>query len=152
YMSLVSFHHLIGLVHAYGYGALGIIVCLESFGLPLPGESLLIAAAVFASTTPNFNIEFVVTAAALGAIAGQAGGYALGRTVGYRLLCRYGDRIGLTRRRLALGRVIFRRQGVKVIVLSRFVAFLRTIAALIAGANRMPWQSFMVANVLGSVA
>ncbi len=150
-MSLVSFHDLVGLLHTYGYTALGVIVCLESFGLPLPGESLLIAAAVFASTSHELNIELVVTAAACGAVAGQAGGYGLGRFVGYRLLRRYGGRIGLTSRRLALGRIIFRRQGVKVIVLSRFVAFLRTIAALVAGANRMPWQAFMLANLIGSV-
>jgi membrane protein DedA with SNARE-associated domain len=151
-MSFFSLHHLVELLHTYGYSVLAVVVTLESFGLPLPGESLLIAAAIFASTTQQMNIELIVLAAALGAMVGQSGGYAIGRSVGYRLLRRYGDRIGLNSRRLAFGRILFRRHGVKVVIVSRFVALLRTLTALIAGANRMPWLRFLVGNAIGSFA
>ena len=77
---------------------------------------------------------------------------AIGWSVGFRLLRRYGRYIGLTDRRLAFGRALFRRHGVKVVFASRFIVLLRTLAALLAGANRMPWGRFMVANVAGSVA
>jgi len=149
-MSFFSLHHLIELLHTYGYTVVGVVVGLESFGLPLPGESLLIAGAVLAATTHQLNIVFIVIAAALGAIAGQTAGYAIGRSLGFRLLRRYGGSIGLTPRRIAYGRLLFRRHGVKVIIASRFVVLLRTIAALLAGANRMPWLPFMIANVTGS--
>ena len=117
-----------------------------------PGESLLIAAAVVAGTTGQLAIVLVVIAALLGAVAGQAAGYWIGRAAGRRLLRRYGHYIGLTPQRLGYGRALFRRHGTKVVVVSRFVVLLRTIAALLAGANRMPWLPFMLANVAGSTA
>jgi membrane protein DedA with SNARE-associated domain len=151
-MNLIHTHNFIGLLHAYGYAGLALVVGLESLGLPLPGEGLLIVAAVYAGTTHNLNPYFVGAAAALGSIIGQMVGYGIGFGVGYRLLRRYGDNIGLTWRRLALGRLLFRRHGVKVVVVGRFVIVVRTIAALLAGANHMPLQRFVIANVAGSVA
>jgi membrane protein DedA with SNARE-associated domain len=151
-MFLLAPPDLVQLLHAYGYAALGIVVALESIGIPLPGESLLIAAAVVAGTTLELNIVLVVIAAMLGAVAGQTVGYWIGRLVGPRLLRRYGHYIGLTPRRLVYSRALFRRHGVKVIFVSRFVVLLRTIAALLAGANRMPWLPFMAANAGGSAA
>jgi membrane protein DedA with SNARE-associated domain len=149
-MEFLSLHHLIELLHTYGYSVLAVVIGLECVGLPLPGETVLIAAAVLAGTMHQLNIGFVVLFAAAGAIVGQAAGYWIGWGVGYRLLRRYGHYIGLTNRRLAFGRALFRRHGVKVIIVSRFVVLLRTIAGLLAGANHMPWPRFMVANVVGS--
>ena len=151
-MSFFSVHHLVQLLHAYGNVVLATVVGLESVGLPVPGETLLIAAAVLAATTHQLNIWLVVLSAALGAIVGQMAGYGIGWGVGFRLLRRYGRYIGLTDRRLAFGRALFRRHGVKVVFASRFIVLLRTLAALLAGANRMPWARFMVANVAGSAA
>ena len=150
-MEFFSLHHLIQLLHAYGNVVLGVVVGLESVGLPLPGETLLIAAAVYAGTTHQLNIALVILSAALGAIVGQIVGYAIGWGVGFRLLRRYGRYIGLTDRRLAFGRALFRRHGEKVVFAARFIVLLRTLAALLAGANRMPRGRFMVANVAGSV-
>ena len=150
-MSLLPHDFLVGLLHAYGYPALGILIALECLGLPLPGETLLIGAVLFATRTQQFDINFVVLAATVGAIAGQAAGYLIGYTLGYRLLRQYGPRIGLTPSRLMLGRLLFRRHGVKVIVASRFVALMRQLAGLLAGATRMSWTRFIVANVVGSV-
>jgi membrane protein DedA with SNARE-associated domain len=149
-MSFLSLHHLIQLLHSYGNVVLGVVVGLESVGLPLPGETLLIAAAVWAGTSHQLNIVLVILSAALGAIVGQIAGYWIGWGIGFRLLRRYGRYIGLTDRRLAYGRALFRRHGVKVIFASRFIVLLRTVAALLAGANHMPWGRFMAANVTGS--
>lgn len=151
-MSFVTLHQLIALVHSYGTTVVGVVVALECLGLPVPGESLLIAAAVYAGTTQHLNILLVFAAAAGGAIVGQVVGYWIGAGVGYRLLHRYGYRIGLTTRRMAYGRALFRKHGVKVVIAARFIVLLRTIAALLAGANRMSWMRFMAANVVGSVA
>jgi membrane protein DedA with SNARE-associated domain len=150
-MEFFSVHHLIELLHAYGNVVLGVVVGLESVGLPVPGETLLIAAAVYAATTHQLNIAFVILSAAAGAIVGQMAGYAIGWGVGFRLLRRYGRYIGLTDRRLAFGRALFRRHGVKVVLAARFIVLLRTLAALLAGANRMPRGRFMAANIAGSV-
>jgi membrane protein DedA with SNARE-associated domain len=150
-MEFFSPHHLIELLHTYGYSVLAIVIGLECVGLPLPGETVLIASAVLAGTTHQLNIGLVVLFASLGAIIGQAAGYWIGWGVGFRLLRRYGHYIGLTNRRVAFGRALFRRHGVKVIIVSRFVVLLRTIAGLLAGANHMPWPRFMVANIVGSV-
>lgn len=151
-MSFFSIHHLIQLLHAYGNMVLGVVVGLESLGLPLPGETLLIAAAVWAGTSHHLNIVLVIVSAAVGAILGQMAGYGIGWGIGFRLLRRYGRYIGITDRRLAYGRALFRRHGVKVVFASRFIVLLRTLAALLAGANRMPWARFMAANITGSAA
>jgi membrane protein DedA with SNARE-associated domain len=150
-VSLIPHDFLVGFLHAYGYPALAILIALECLGLPLPGETLLIGAALLAVHSERVDINLVVLAASVGAIAGQLAGYAIGYTLGYRLLRQYGARIGLTSSRLALGRILFRRHGVKVIVVSRFVAVLRQLAGLLAGATRMPLARFLVANVAGSV-
>lgn len=151
-MFLVTLHQLVGLVHTYGTAVVGIVVALECLGLPVPGESVLIAAAVYAGTTQHLNIIMVFAAAAGGAILGQVAGYWIGVGVGYRLLHRYGSRIGLTTPRLAYGRALFRKHGVKVVIAARFIVLLRSIGALLAGANRMSWVRFMAANVVGSAA
>ena len=150
-MDLFSSHQLIQLLHAYGNVVVALVVGLECVGLPLPGETLLIAASVYAGTTHQLNIFFVVLSAAVGAIVGQTVGYGIGWAFGHRLLRRYGAYFGLTTRRLAYGRALFRRHGEKVVIISRFVVVLRTLAAPLAGANRMHRTSFMAANVAGSL-
>lgn len=150
-MSLIPHDFLVELLRAYGYPALALLIALECLGLPLPGETLLIGGALVATRTQRIDIHLVVLSAALGAIGGQLIGYAIGYTLGYPMLRRYGARVGLTAPRLALGRLLFRRHGVAVVVVSRFVALLRQLAGLLAGATRMPWTRFMVANVVGSV-
>lgn len=150
-MSLFPHDFLVDLLRAYGYPALAILIALECLGLPLPGETLLIGGALLAARTQHIDIHLLVLSAALGAIGGQLLGYAIGYTLGYRMLRRYGARIGMTPSRLALGRLLFRRHGVKVVVISRFVALLRQLTGLLAGAARMPWPRFIAANVVGSI-
>jgi membrane protein DedA with SNARE-associated domain len=144
-------HHLDHLLQHYGYGVVGLIVMLESMGAPLPGESLIIGTAIYCATTHRLNIVWVVTAAIIGAIMGDNFGYLIGRSIGFRMLARFGKHIGLNDQRLKLGRYLFRRHGGKVVFFGRFVAVLRTFVALLAGANRMPWHSFLIYNALGGV-
>ena len=129
---------------------MGCVVALESIGLPLPGESLLIAGAILAGTTHQLDIWEVIASATPGATIGHMVGYGIGGAAGFRLLQRYGHHIGLNERRPAYGRALFSRHGIKVFIPSRFIVLLRTLAALLAGANRMPWVPFAAAKAAGS--
>jgi membrane protein DedA with SNARE-associated domain len=139
------------LVSTYGYWAVGVIVGLESIGLPLPGETMLIAAATFAGATHRLDITYVIAAAAAGAIIGDSIGFLLGREIGFPLLHRYGPRVGLTEPRLKLGQYLFLKHGGKVVFFGRFVALLRTLAAFLAGANGMYWPRFLLFNASGGI-
>ena len=145
-------HHLDALLAQYGSGLVGLVVALEATGLPLPGESLLIAAALYSATTHRIPIGSVLAAASIGAIVGDNIGFLIGRSLGLRLLSRYGRRLGLSEDRLLLGRYLFARYGGPVVFAARFVAVLRTLAALLAGANRMGWGRFTFWNALGGIA
>ena len=138
-----------GLISHYGAGLVGVVVGLEATGLPLPGESMMIAAALFCAATHRLSIGWVVAASVAGAVIGDNVGYLVGRTMGFRLLTKYGRVIGLTPDRLLLGRYLFARFGGLVVFAARFVAVLRTLAALLAGANQMAWRRFLIWNTLG---
>ena len=129
----------------------GVVVMLESMGAPLPGESLLIGTALYCAATHRLEIGWVIAIAIAGAIMGDNFGYLIGRSLGFRLLARWGGHVGLSDDRLTLGRYLFRRHGGKVVFFGRFIAVLRTFAALLAGANRMPWPSFLLYNALGGI-
>jgi membrane protein DedA with SNARE-associated domain len=144
-----SFAHLI---HDYGLVVVGGVIGLESIGLPFPGESVLILASIFAGTKHDLNIFAVVVTAATSAIVGQMVGYVIGREFGYYLLLRYGPYVRITQRRIKLGEYLFLRHGGKILIIARFVPVLRSIAGILAGANRMPWRQFMLANVVGAFA
>jgi membrane protein DedA with SNARE-associated domain len=140
------------LIQQYGYyGVLG-IVGIESFGIPVPGETILIAASIYAGTTHKLNIIFVVLAAIVGAIVGDNLGYLVGHWGGYRLLVRYGHYIRLNQTRVKVLRYLFARHGAKVVFFGRFISILRTYAAFFAGTNRMPWPRFLLFNALGAIA
>ncbi len=140
------------LLQHYGYGLVGGVICLEAMGIPLPGESMIIGAAIYAATTGKLDIWFVVLAAAIGAILGDNFGYLIGRSAGLKLLERYGKYVGLTQKRLTLGRYLFKRHGGKVVFAGRFIAVLRTFVALLAGAAHMEWKAFLFYNAVGGVA
>jgi membrane protein DedA with SNARE-associated domain len=139
------------LVHVYGLVVVAGVIGLESIGLPFPGETVLILAAILAATRHDLNIFAVVVMAAGGAIAGQIIGYIIGREFGYRLLLRYGSYVRITESRIKLGEYLFLRHGVKIILIARFVPVLRSLAGILAGANRMPWRQFLLTNIIGAV-
>jgi membrane protein DedA with SNARE-associated domain len=145
-----SSSHLLHLIATYGYLAIGVVIALESMGLPLPGESALALAALYAAHH-NQSIVAVVASAATGAIVGDNVGYWIGREVGYSLLRRYGSRIGLPPSKIKLGQYLFMRHGAKVVFFGRFVAVLRVLAAVLAGVNRMDWRRFLLANAAGAI-
>jgi membrane protein DedA with SNARE-associated domain len=138
-------------ITTYGYWAVLAVVALESIGVPVPGETTLIVAAVYAGTTAELNILFVIAAAAAGGIVGDNIGFCLGRKCGYPLLLRYGRYIGFTDKRIKLGQYLFQRHGGKVVFFGRFVAVLRALAALLAGANCMSWPRFLMFNAAGAI-
>jgi membrane protein DedA with SNARE-associated domain len=139
------------LVQSYGYYAVFALIVLESLGIPLPGESALIAAALYAGTTHHLNIAALAAVAATAAVIGDNAGYWIGKTGGRRLAERYGRYVRLTRTRLKVGRYLFARHGVTVVFFGRFVAVLRTYAAFLAGLSRMRWSRFLLANAAGGV-
>ena len=139
------------LIQAYGLWVLFIVVMLESMGVPMPGETALVTTALYAGSTHQIDIISVVLVAATGAIIGDNIGYLIGRSIQLRLLVRYGRYIRLDQARLKVGQYLFRRHGGKIVFFGRFVAFLRTFAAVLAGANRMPWPHFLLMNALGGL-
>jgi len=136
----------------YGYWAVFVFVAIESIGIPFPGETMLLVAAIDAGTTHQLSIVLVILAATCGAILGDNLGFWIGREGGYRLLRRYGRYIGFNERRVKLGLYLFRTQGGKIVFFGRFVAVLRAWAAFLAGVNRMQWSRFLVFNALGGVS
>jgi membrane protein DedA with SNARE-associated domain len=142
---------LISLIPTYGPWIIFGVVALESAGVPLPGETILVAAALLAATTGQINIAVVVLAAATGAIVGDGLGYMVGRRLGLPFLRRYGRYIRLDEDRLLIGRYLFFRYGNAVVFFGRFIAVLRMFAALLAGANSMPPRRFFFFNIAGGV-
>ncbi|MDH2433068.1 DedA family protein [Pokkaliibacter sp. MBI-7] len=143
-----TLHHL---MQSYGLWLLFSVIMLESMGLPMPGETLLVTAALYAATEHGFSIYAVIGVAALAAVVGDNLGYLIGRSVGWPLLHRYGRYVHLTAARLRVGQYLFQQHGGKIVFFGRFVAFLRAFAALLAGANRMHWSHFLLMNGLGGV-
>src|SRR3989454_4917424 len=139
------------LLAIYGYLAVLLFVGIESTGIPFPGETMLLVAAIAAGTTHQLSIALVIVAAATGPILGDNLGFWIGREGGYRLLRRYGRSIRLEERRLKLGQYLFMRHGGKVVFFGRFVAVLRAWAAFLAGTNRMRWARFLLFNALGGI-
>lgn len=142
---------LLHLLTTYGYLAVLVCVGIESIGIPFPGETMLLIAAIYAGTTHHLLIPLVIVAAACGAILGDNIGFWIGREGGFRLLRRYGRYIRLDERKLKLGLYLFRKHGGKVVFFGRFIAVLRTWAAFLAGTNRMPWSRFLLFNALGGI-
>jgi membrane protein DedA with SNARE-associated domain len=139
------------LVRNYGLWIVFIGVMLECLGVPFPGETVLVSAALYAAATNNLAIGSVVLVAALAATIGGTVGYAIGRAIGLPLLGRYGRYVRLDEPRLKIGQYLFLRHGGKIVFFGRFVALLRTFAALLAGANRMSLPQFLVMNALGGI-
>jgi membrane protein DedA with SNARE-associated domain len=146
------FEHLNRLLEGYGYFAVAGTIALESLGLPLPGEAALIAASIYAATTHRLEIWYVVLACGAGAAVGGIAAYWIGRSAGTWVIVRYGKHVGLTERRMNIAQYVFRRHGALIVFFGRFVAVLRSIAALLAGANRMQWVEFVVFSSAGAVA
>jgi len=147
----LSTHTVDGWLPTYGYLIVFLLVMIESIGVPVPGETALIGAALYAGSTGKLEIELVIAVAVAGAIIGDNIGYTIGRYGGAKVLLRYGHKIHLHEGRLKIGIWLFRRHGGKVVFWGRFVSVLRTYAAFLAGVNQMAWKRFLVFNAAGAV-
>jgi membrane protein DedA with SNARE-associated domain len=148
---MFSSHTLHQFLSEYGYLAVFVFVMVESLGVPFPGETMLITAALYAGATHHLAIELVWAVAAAAAIIGDNIGYAVGHYGGYPLLRRYGSRIRLDETKLKVGKLVFDRHGGKVVFFGRFVSVLRTYAAFLAGVNHMAYGRFFAFNAAGGI-
>jgi membrane protein DedA with SNARE-associated domain len=139
------------LIDSYGYWAVALFVGVESLGVPLPGETALILAGIYAGHTHKLSIWAIFAVAAAAAIVGDNIGYWIGDTGGYRLLRRYGHYVRFDETKFKIGRYLFDRHGGKVVFFGRFVSVLRTYAAFLAGTNRMHWRRFLIFNAAGGI-
>ena len=150
---MTEFGHLLGelepYVHQYGAAAVFLILTFESFGLPLPGESLLIVASMLASRGDISYVALFLSAWA-GAVLGDSIGYLIGRRFGRALLLRYGSKVGLTADRLVRVEAMFARYGPVAVAFARFFDVLRQLNGVVAGSMEMPWRRFVLFNMLGA--
>ncbi|HEX8921995.1 MAG TPA: DedA family protein [Pyrinomonadaceae bacterium] len=135
---------------SYGYWVVFFGVMLENAGLPVPGETILLAAGFFASTG-HFKLLSVMLVAMTGAVFGDNAGFAIGHHYGRGFLLRYGRWFFLTPGRLARIGGFFERHGDKTILVARFITGLRVFAAIFAGASRMRWRTFLIYNMVGAL-
>lgn len=133
----------------YGYWAVFGAIFLEDFGMPVPGETLLIAGALLASQGKMHIVQLLVVAC-VAAITGDNVGYAIGRFGGRRLVFRYGRYVFITEKRLSKAEKFFQRFGGVVVIVARFLAGLRQLNGIIAGTVKMSWWRFLAYNTLGA--
>ena len=135
----------------YGYPIIVLAILGESAGIPLPGETVLLAAGV-AAQRGAMSLPLVWALAAGAAIVGDNVGFWVGHWGGRPLLARYGRVLRVREKHLQMLDLYYDRHGAKTVFFGRWVAFLRIWAALFAGAARMPWRRFLVFNALGGTA
>jgi membrane protein DedA with SNARE-associated domain len=135
----------------YGYFVVFVGVLLENAGVPVPGETILLAGAALARFG-HLSILWVISVAIAGAVLGDNVGFFIGRRGGRRLLERHGRLLGLTKARLDQFDAFFFRHGPKTVFIARFVTGLRVVGAVLAGASTMPWGRFLVFNASGALA
>ncbi|MCQ4081709.1 DedA family protein [Streptomyces sp. RB6PN25] len=133
----------------WGYWAVGGLIFVEDFGVPSPGETILIAAALYAGAG-QLNIVAVIAIGIVAAILGDNVGYLIGRTGGHALVQRYGKYIFLTPERYEKAEKFFTRHGGKIVTVARFFEGLRQANGIIAGTTQMPWLRFLAFNALGA--
>jgi membrane protein DedA with SNARE-associated domain len=136
------------------YLVVGLVIGLESMGIPLPGEVVLVSAALLSSRQElNVSAAGVAVAAAAGAILGDSVGFAVGRRFGTRLFGFLGRRFPrqFSDAHVSWAEHVFTRYGVLAVFFGRFIALLRIFAGPLAGALRMPYRRFLAANVLGAL-
>jgi membrane protein DedA with SNARE-associated domain len=141
---------IVDLFARYGYAVVFLGVFLENTGLPVPGETMLLAGAAMAQYGWLSLTRVIVTAVA-GAILGDNLGFFVGRRYGRGLVERFGGKIGLTRRRLSEFDRFFEKHGGRTVFIARFITGLRVFGALLAGASGLRWTTFLVYNAAGAV-
>lgn len=147
-------HWLEPYIATYGAIAVFFVIYCESFGVPLPGESLVIGASLLAQhdsiSGEGLSLIALLIAVFSGAILGDSTGYMIGHYGGRKVLVRYGPRVKLSPERLTHIEGLFERYGMLVVILARFVVPLRQLNGILAGSVAMKWPKFLLANILGA--
>jgi membrane protein DedA with SNARE-associated domain len=138
------------IIGTYGYFAVFAVVAIESAGIPLPGETALVTAAIFAGNGTLSLIGVILTASAA-AIFGDNCGYWVGREFGFPLLARIAPVLRLDESKLKVAQYLFLKHGGAIVFFGRFVAILRTFAAFLSGVNKLPWPRFLIFNAAGGI-
>jgi membrane protein DedA with SNARE-associated domain len=133
----------------YGLWGIFALVLIEDFGIPVPGETVIIAGAIYAGSG-RLNVFGVGVVAFVAAVLGDNIGYGIGRWGGRRLVDRWGKYVFLTPERLDKAEEFFDRQGAKIITIARFIEGLRQANGIIAGITKMHWLRFLAYNALGA--
>ena len=141
---------LLRLFAEYGYLVVFFGVMLENAGLPVPGETILLAAG-FAAALGMFRLWLVMLIAAVGAVIGDNIGYWVGHYYGRSFFTKFGKYVFLSPARLERMDQFFAKHGAKTIFVARFITGLRVFAAVFAGASRMRWRTFFLFNVSGAI-
>jgi membrane protein DedA with SNARE-associated domain len=137
------------LIKHHGYGAIGLLITLEDFGIPVPGETVMIVGAVYAGAG-QLNIVAVGLVAFIAAVVGDNIGFAIGHFGGRPLAVRVGRYVFLTPKRLDRATEFFERHGGKIIIVARFIEGLRQANGIIAGISGMHWARFLGFNAIGA--
>ena len=133
----------------YGLWAIALLVMIEDFGVPVPGETILIAGAIYAGAG-RLNIVAVGVVGFLAAVVGDNIGFAIGHFGGRELALRWGRYVFLTAERLDKAQSFFERRGAAIITVARFIEGLRQANGIIAGISGMHWRRFLAFNALGA--
>jgi membrane protein DedA with SNARE-associated domain/membrane-associated phospholipid phosphatase len=139
---------ILSLIEHYGYLVILFGVMLESTGVPLPGETILIASGILVQRG-HLDLGYVIVFGILGAVVGDQIGYWVGRGGGRPFVLRWGRYVFITPQRLGRAEAFFERHGGKAVFLARFFSGLRVVGALVAGISRMRWGTFILYNALG---
>src|SRR5919199_3664246 len=138
----------LSLIEHYGYLVILFGVMLESMGVPLPGETILLAAGVLVQQG-HLDLGYAIASGIIGAVLGDQIGYWVGREGGRPFVLRWGRYVWITPERLGRAEAFFSRHGGKAVFLARFFSGLRVFGALVAGISRMRWSTFIFYNALG---
>lgn len=141
--------HLAPLLSHYGYWAVGAVVFVEDFGIPAPGETILVAAGVYAGAG-ELNVVAVGVIGFVAAVAGDNIGYLIGRFGGRAFVHRWGKYVFLTPKRFEAAERFFTRHGGKIVTVARFIEGLRQANGILAGTTGMHWLRFVAFNALGA--
>jgi membrane protein DedA with SNARE-associated domain len=147
---LPSFLHTVApILDRWGYLAIGAVIGVESFGVPAPGQTIMVAAAIY-SSWGRMDIFAVAAISFVAAVLGDNVGYWIGVRGGRRAVHRFGKYIFITPARLERAEKFFARRGNRIVLVARFIDGLRQLNGVIAGITAMPWRTFLIYNTIGA--
>ena len=142
-------HGVAPILDQWGYYAVAVVIGVESFGVPAPGQTIMVAASIYAGAG-RLNIFAVAAIAFVAAVLGDNVGYWIGVRGGRKVVHRWGKYVFLTPERLARAEGFFARRGGRVVMVARFIDGLRQFNGVIAGITAMPWRTFLIYNAIGA--